>query len=197
MSITEVNMNVPEMRTNVPRMGTQRGVISQLYVFGAAAVFAFLAGGWAAWEFQGMRLETCKSAAETFRTKVEAEGKIAKLESEKQVLADRKVKEKSDETNKRLHANDRAVIERLRWDADNARRSVVPPAPVASSRPDLLCIDRAEYQRTYGEAVGRLRAGARSLADEGTKATIDLDTAKQWAAEVRLKLSSTLGSGVQ
>jgi len=197
MSITEISMDVPEMSTNVPETGThrmnkQRGVISQLYLFGAVAISAFMLGGWVAWEFQGMRLATCKAAAEAFKTRVEAEGKVAKLESERQVLADRKAKEKADETNKRLHASNRAIIERLRRSNDSARRSVVPPTPVASSRPDLACFDRSELERTYGEVAGRFRAGVRSLVDEGTKATIDLNTAKQWAAELQLKLSTTL-----
>ena len=123
-----------------------------------------------------------------FKGGVAALGHEAEVRNAKQALADLKAKEIADEENLRTHAADRADIKRLRDDADRARRSPVPEAPAGSKRPDLACFDRTEFEQGYGILAQRLRDGARRIADQGTQATIDLDTAKRWA----LKLSTTL-----
>lgn len=68
-------------------------------------------------------------------------------------------------------------IKRLRDERDRARRGRLSAAANAASDPDVACFDRPVVERAYGELVTRLR----DLADEGSKAVIDLDTAKRWA----------------
>ena len=115
-------------------------------------------------------------------------GEQQKKDTEEKDAAYKAVKERADEENARQHAADIATILRLRRAATNPSSSVLPAAPTGSSRPDLICFDRAEYQREDGNALGILFAGARSLADEGTAATVDLNTAKNWAKALKLTM---------
>jgi len=120
----------------------------------------------------------CESQKEKFavyKSNVELLGKKAQADADKQKADDKLRKEKADAENKRTADNLRLTIKRLR-DA-NASRGIVPAAPAGSSRPDLAAFDRAEYLG----ATGKLVEGLRGLADEGTAATVDLDTAKTWA----------------
>jgi hypothetical protein len=135
---------------------------------------------------QSSRLHSEKEAHEatkiqyrTFVSETKRRGEAAAKKAKAQEAADRKRKEAADAENKRLRNDNVALTRRLR-DA-NPPRSELPEAPASSSRPDLICLDRAEYQRENGKAIARLFEGARGLADEGTANTIDLDTAKRWA----------------
>jgi hypothetical protein len=142
---------------------------------------AFGAGAW----LNGTRWESkyalLLNEYQQLKGGVAALGHEAEARNAKQALADIKSKERADEQNRRQHAADIDTITRLRRDADRARGSVVPAAPAGSSRPDLACFDRAELERGNGEALGRLREGARRVADKGTAAAVDLDTARAWA----------------
>ena len=162
-------------------------LLLKLLPYAIAAVIGFGTGwqvnGWR-WESNYQRLE---AEYNKFKGGVAALGEQAKTKNAIQALNDLKLKERTDEQNRIDRAADRAAITRLRDDADRARRSPLPPAPAGSSRPDLLVLDRAEFERAHGEALSRLRDGARRLADEGTAATIDLNTGKMW-----LKLSTEL-----
>ena len=169
-------------------MNKQSGVIAQVYLFGAVAIAAFAAGGTAAWTFQGMRLDTCKAAAETFRIKVEAAGEVAKAKAEAQAVADKQRKEASDEENRKARAADRATIKRLRDARASTSGSIVPSAPTDSSRPGSACFDRALLSR----AIRDLDQGVQGLVDEGTAATIDLNSAKKWAQGLTLKMSTKI-----
>ena len=163
-------------------------LILKLLPYAIAAAVGF-GGGWTVngWRWSA-KYKTLETQYIKFKGGVAAIGEQAKTRNAIQALNDLKAKEYEDENNRAVHAADRVAIKQLRDDRDRARRSPVPPAPAGSSRPDLLVLDRAEFERAHGEALGRLREGARGLADEGTAATIDLDTAKKWA----LKLSTTL-----
>ena len=83
-------------------------------------------------------------------------------------------KEKADEKVKRDTAALASTIAGLRARPGSGR---VPAAPPDSRRPDLACFDRPEYQRAYGELLQEIRG----LSDEGSKSTIGLDAAKEWA----------------
>ena len=89
--------------------------------------------------------------------------------------ADRQSKEKADAENVATVARLNAGIAKLRNERDR-RAPNVPAAPATSSRPDLACFDRAEYQRAYGDLVTEVRG----FADEGTTRTLELDNAKRW-----------------
>lgn len=158
-----------------------------IYLAIGIAVAAGAAGGTAAWKFQGMRLDSAKAATvavqakfDVFVAQVAAEGKVAQQRADTQAAADKLRAKEADDENKHVHALDSQRIASLRHDLDS-RSNGLPAVPAGSSRPDLLCLDRAEYQREDGAAFVRLRQGARGLADEGTAATLDLNTTKMWA----------------
>ena len=115
-----------------------------------------------------------------FKGGVETAGRLAKEKADKRALADRQAKEMADEENRRSMATARATISKLRAAAAarNSRGGSVPANPAGSRCPDgTVCFDRAQYQR----AIGDFDRDARQLADEGTKVTTDLNTAREWA----------------
>ena len=124
---------------------------------------------------QTVRVAACKAEFAEFRGGVEALGKAAEKSARDKEAMDKIFKEKSDAENEAAIAGLNATIKRLR-DA-RPSRSFVPPAATSSSRPDLACYDRPELERATGDLVESLRG----LADEGSKATLDLNTAKAWA----------------
>ena len=117
----------------------------------------------------------------TFEAQVKVLGEAAKERAKAQEMADKLRKDTSDAEHKAAVSTLAATIKRLR--DTNTYRGQLPAAPASSSRPDLLCLDRTEYQREDGAAFERLREGARSLADEGSKNTIDLNTGKKWVSD--------------
>jgi len=134
------------------------------------------------------KAETVKVQAQydLFVEKARVLGEQQAEEAKRRDEANKVLMEQADEENKRQHAADIATILRLRRAAANPSSGTLPSAPTGSSRPDLICFDRAEYQREDGNALGILFAGARALADEGTAATIDLNSAKKWAKGLKL-----------
>jgi hypothetical protein len=154
----------------------QRGFIQlPMMAWGAIAAGAVILSLTGAVYIQTIRLDNCKADHAKFVGGVEALGMEAAKDAANKDLWSKLNKEKADAENAKTHADDRATIKRLR-DA-NPSGSFVPQAPAGSSRPDLACFDRAEYQRTDGIFT----EGARGLSDEGTAATVDLNTAKAWA----------------
>lgn len=155
--------------------------VMRLIALGAA----FLAfGGFCAYrmhQHDQIALNALQSEFDAFKGGVKALGDAAQKRADAENLANAKRKADADKENAAAHAVDARAIASLRLAADRARGRQLPAAPSGSSRPDLLCLDRAEYQRADGEATERLRQGARGLADEGTAATVDLNTAKAWA----------------
>ena len=156
----------------------QRGFALMGYVYAAVGV-AVLALSGALW-WQTERLAACRDEFSQFKGGVAALGMAAAKDAAEKDMWNKLTKDKADAENAKTHATDRDTIKRLR-DANDAGRSAVPAAPAGSSRPDLACFDRAEYQRADGVATQRLLEGARGLADEGTASTVDLNTAKGWA----------------
>ena len=126
-----------------------------------------------------------KQAFVSFRAQVKVLGEAAATKAKAQEMSDKLAKDTADAENAATVARLNASIAKLRHDADSARRSVLPAAPSGSKRPDLLCLDRAEYQREDGVLTERLLQGARGLADEGTKNTVGLATGQKWATELR------------
>lgn len=137
------------------------------------AVLAFLL--LSAIAIQTLRLDRSQKEFQAFKVAVEVAGKVQEAETKRRIAQERELKELSDAENKRTTDKLLADIARLRKQRPDS--SFVPAAPAGSSRPDLICFDRAEYVR----ADGAFTAGARGLADEGSKAAVDLDTAKRWA----------------
>jgi len=57
--------------------------------------------------------------------------------------------------------------------------SLIISDTIGSSRVDLACYDCAALE----SAIGAFIADARTIADSGTAATIDLNGAKEWASK--------------
>jgi hypothetical protein len=110
-----------------------------------------------------------------YRDQVEKQSAVSEALRAARVAHEGLLKEEADEENRMERDRLRRTIEQLR-----ARRpsTVFLPAPGASAGdPDLACFDRPLVERAYGTLV----RGLRELADEGSAATVDLDTAKRWA----------------
>lgn len=156
----------------------QRGFIQLAPMMWAAiaacAVIAGLSG--AVW-VQTMRLDAEKAEFATFKGGVEALGLAAKDAADKKKAADRKRKEDADAENKRLAANLAIALKRLR--DERAGSGFVPPAAAGSASPDRATFERAELER----AIRSLDSGVQGLVDEGSAATLSLDTAKRWARQ--------------
>ena len=147
------------------------------------AVFSavFSAGAWvngARWEIKYNALE---ASFTTFKTSVATLGERARTAAVERQLKDLKIKEKADASNARMHANSRAVIEQLRRERDSASGGgLSAPAP-STADPGRTCFDPAGL----AGALRSLDEGLLGIIEEGTKAVIDLDTAKAWAKEIR------------
>ena len=135
-------------------------------------------------KIQTSRLETSKAETakvkaeyQMFREQVRVMGEAAIKLAKETEAANKTAKEKADAENKRSTELLQRTISKLRHDRDSAGAGSLPPAPASTSRPDLFCVDRAEYSRAYGAFV----AGVRGLADEGSANTLKLSTSAEWA----------------
>lgn len=122
-----------------------------------------------------------KAEYAAFAALTAAMGRAAKEKAEKQEAADKARKEKADELHARAVATLNDRITRLRRERDSTPKRIVPPAPTTTSRPELACFDRPELERSIRGDLDAVRGEIRQLADEGSKATIELDGVKRWA----------------
>ncbi len=150
-------------------------MINKLEIYGIALVIAaiLMAGAYYKGHHAGFTEE--KAVYDQFVAKVEAQGEQAKAEAKKKTDEDKLNKDNADESNRKTVASLVSTINSLR--AQRPAGGNVPPVPAGSKRPDLICFDREAYKSAYGGLVKDVRG----LADEGTAATINLDTAKSWA----------------
>lgn len=142
----------------------------------AAFVLGTAIGAGGGWTVQGYRLDAVKAEYQQFKGGVAALGRAAEKQNALIALNDLKNKERADDENRRTHTADINTILRLRRAADSARGSYVPPAPAGAARPEIACFDRAALESALRGFVGEVRG----FVDEGTQATIDLNTAKIW-----------------
>lgn len=113
-----------------------------------------------------------KEDFDAFKAQVEAAGKAQEDHTKVIIQRDRAEKEKADAQNRADIAD---LNERLRH---QRTRTIVLPAPAACpASADAAARYRDAYQRAYRELV----AGLRAEADRGSKAVVDLNTAKKWA----------------
>ena len=151
----------------------ERGFVEMVWIYAAVGLVIVTLGGIVA--VQTMRLNSVKSEFAEFRGGVAAVGKAAKLAADAQELADRQRKEKTDAENEKVYSNFRSTIKRLRDQRPSG--SFVPPAPAGTAGTNTVAFDRPELE----SAIRALDSGLQGLVDEGSKAVIDLDTAKRWA----------------
>lgn len=107
----------------------------------------------------------------------EAQEKIAKATDDRYKKL---VKEKDDELFV-ARTQFASVAKRLRDPVSGSGRSVLPPAPANTSRPDLACYARADLDAALRSFTG----GAGEIVIEGQSNTIDLNSAKEWASDLR------------
>lgn len=149
--------------------------VSMLWIGGGIFLAGLTIGGGGAWTVQGWRLDAANSKYDVFVAKTEALGKAQEAAAKVKDAENQSKMEKANAENARTKSALAIALNSVR----NARpsSSFVPQAPAGAKRPDLICFDRAEYIRADGEFT----AEARGLSDEGTTATVDLNTAKTWA----------------
>ena len=125
-------------------------------------------------------LAASKATFAAFVAQTKALGETAQKAADARKKADQQAKESTDAKIAAVQAAADSTIGKLRHDlATRTSGHYLPAAPVASSRPDLACYDRAALE----SAIGAFIADARAIADSGTAATIDLNGAKEWAAK--------------
>jgi hypothetical protein len=128
---------------------------------------------------------------DSFVTKVNTLGKEAAEEAKNKEETDKRIQVKANDDRKKLLADNAILVKRL--SSNNSRRSAVSaPSPLAGS-PDRISFDSAKFAgavRSFDEGLKRYEEGVFGIATEGSKAVIDLDSAKGWATS--LKLSQTL-----
>lgn len=131
-----------------------------------------------AW-IQTNRLAKVKQELVEFRAAVAAAGQLAEIQTKTKTKQDQTLKESVDAKHKKDVAALSATIIRLR--NERASSSFVPPSTTPSSGADVAAFDRPELER----AIRSLDTGVQGIADEGSAATLDLNTAKAWASSVR------------
>lgn len=116
-----------------------------------------------------------KAELATFKAEVAVLGEQAKKAAAAKEAADKDRKEKADAEHDTTVAALNARVASLR----NARsgRSILPTTASCPERPAAACLDRAILER----ALRTLDQDVQGLVDEGSRATVDLDTAKRWA----------------
>jgi outer membrane murein-binding lipoprotein Lpp len=87
-------------------------------------------------------------------------------------------KGKIDAANKKLRADNVALNKRLR--DERASSNYVPPAGPTSTSPERVTFKRGELERT----IQSLDVAIQGLIDEGDRARLNLDSAKEWARDV-------------
>lgn len=150
----------------------------KIYAYAAAGVAIFAFGAASAWTIQGYRLDAVNAEFKLFVGTTEAIGKQAQIEAESKAKTDKMNKEKADHENQIARAALLADIKRLR-NINAGKGNLSAPASSASS-PDRICFDQAKLDG----ALRSLDAGILGILEIGSKAVIDLDSAKQWAKTV-------------
>jgi len=139
---------------------------------GVAVVIAALG---TAVKVQTSRLDAVKTEYATFKAEVKATGEAAQKLADAQAAADKAKKENIDAKHKKTVADLADTIKRLRDSRPSG--DLVPAAPANSRSPEVAAFDRAELSR----AVRIFDTEVQGLIDEGAKATVDLNAAKEWA----------------
>lgn len=148
----------------------------------AVSVALAAAAGFGAYkmhEHDQVALDKVKQDFSLFEARVSALGEKAKSDAKSKEAADAALKKRIDDENKRVVAGLVADIKRMRDERDRARGSFVPAPLAGAARPDLACFDRTALESALRDFVAEIR----SLVDEGTAATVDLNAAKAWNLE--------------
>lgn len=124
------------------------------------------------------RYDALQARYETFVDKTMAEGAKAKKDAADKDAVYLKRKEEADAQNSAALATLAGTIKRLR-DARSGS-GFVPQAAACPGSPERAGFDRAELER----ALRTFDQEVQGLVDEGSRAVVDLDTAKKWAQSI-------------
>ena len=147
-----------------------------MYVYAAVAALVIGLGG--AVYIQTSRLDTVKAEYAQFKAETKVIGEQAKIAAEKIDKTNKQNKETADASNQKLRTANATLTSQLR--NNRASSSYVPSPSPSSSSPDTASFNRTELERT----IQQLDAEIQGIIEEGDKARIDLDTAKDWAKGV-------------
>jgi hypothetical protein len=117
-----------------------------------------------------------RDARVLLEARIEAMTEAEEKRQEEEIAARQRITNAREAEHALLAAIHRDELARVRA---AARRSVVPPAPEGTKRPDLACFDRAELDA----ALGAYRRGVAELVGEGAACAVDLNTARRWWQE--------------
>lgn len=169
--------------------------LSQIRLIAYGVVLVAFIGMGVALKVQGMRLGALQQEYKGFRTQVEAEGKAAEIKAKFKELQNKALQHKTDNENQILKQKLANTLTDLRVTTDRLRNSStssrnLPISTSSSSRPDLYCADRAEFEREdriagsrFTESMGDILKRTREIADQSSKDSIDLESARNWAKE--------------
>lgn len=146
-----------------------------------AGIASALLGAGAYWEHGRMqtKLDAQIEKHNRFVGGVEAVGRQAKIDAEKQRLADIKAKERADENHDLRVAVLNGTIAKLRAERTerNSRGGFVPGAAPGPLSLKFSCYDSAKLD----DALRKLDLGVQGLVAEGDQGIAGLSVAKEWA----------------
>jgi len=140
-----------------------------------AMISSILMGAAGSWYVQGLRIDKLKADHSLEIQKIKNMGEIVQAKSNQITVTQEKAKEVADVDYKEDFARLNAELKRLR--NERSRTSYTPPAPANSSRPDLACFDRAEFDFALQHLIG----GVPTLTEEGDQNTARLVSGMKWA----------------
>lgn len=150
-------------------------MMAYVYAGVAAIILATSGFGW----IQTKRLEALHTEYENFKVKIAALGEAAQKESDQKYFEAIKDKEEANAENAKAISNLNDSIAKLR--AQRTGSNLVSSATPAAKRPDLACYDRLELTGALRSYEGEIEV----FLAEGGAATVDLNTAKDWAKSLR------------
>lgn len=159
-----------------------------VWIAAAALALGTVSGGGVAWKVQGWRLDSLRAEYSLFKGQVEANGKIAEANTKAKETQDASNTTEANHENTDTRAATVATISRVRQSADSSG-GFVPKRSNPTGSAEAACLDRAGVERATGEFYSGLEAAieghvatARTIADKGTAAVVDLNTGRKWAA---------------
>lgn len=155
-------------------------------VLAALCAAVWIGGYITASHHQKARAEAIQAKFDAFKAQTEAAGRQAAGVAKAKEAAAQQLKGNADAENLRTSADLRARLERLRH--ASATSVILPAAPAGARRPDLACYDRTELER----ALRGFMEEARGLIDEGSQAAVDLNSAREWVANLKIAEAMTV-----
>ena len=141
----------------------------------AVGAALLIAGLGIAVKVQTSRLDAVRTEYATFKAEVKVLGEAAQKQADARTAADKLNKEKTDAKHKKAVSDLAATVARLR-DERSGSSFLPAPAPNTAS-PEVATFDRTLLER----AIRTLDQDIQGFVDEGSKAVIDLNAAKEWA----------------